>query len=38
MEEKEKDQTKWSWWYIGLMLFLGLQILIYWLITNHYSG
>lgn len=34
---EEKDSTKWSRWYIGLIAVLVVQIIIYLLITNAYA-
>ena len=36
MSKELKDKTNWKAWYWGLMLFLGVQIFIYILITNSY--
>jgi len=35
---EEKDGTNWNAWYIGLMLFLLVQIIAYLLITNSYEA
>ena len=37
MTEEEKDSTNWKAWYWGLMIFLGLQIVLYLFITNFYG-
>lgn len=35
---EEKDDTNWNAWYIGLMVFLLVQIIVYLMITNHYGA
>lgn len=34
---EEKDSTNWKAWYIGVMLFLLAQIIVYLVITNSYK-
>jgi hypothetical protein len=35
-QDNSKDKTNWNAWYIGLISFLLVQIIIYYLITNLY--
>lgn len=35
---KEKDSTNWRNWYLGLIVFLVIQIIIYLWITNSYAA
>ncbi len=36
--EQEKDSTNWKSWYIGLIVFLVVQIAVYLWITNSYGS
>ncbi|MEN8787838.1 MAG: hypothetical protein ABF264_02530 [Flavobacteriales bacterium] len=37
-EIEQKDKTNWQAWYWSLMIFLGVQIAIYYFITNLYTA
>ncbi len=37
MMKEEGDKTNWKFWYWGLMLFLALQIVVYYLITKSFE-
>jgi|GEM_PF-1981847 hypothetical protein len=37
-ELKQKDTTNWKAWYWGLMIFLAVQIALYFYITNLYTA
>jgi uncharacterized protein YpmS len=34
----ENDKTNWKAWYWGLMIFLAIQIAIYYAITNYFQS
>ncbi len=35
--EEEQDKTNWRAWYWGLAIFLGLQIILFLLISNSFG-
>jgi hypothetical protein len=36
-DEMKNDKTYWRKWYLGVLSFLLLQILVYYLITMHFK-